>query len=502
MTANPSTPKKAYRDQTHRWDLADALWGGTTTMRAAGETYLPQEAREEDDAYDARRDRTFLFNAFKRTVQNLIGKAFASSLVIKGPDGEPLPKDSLWDTWLNNVDLMGSKLSVFAQDLMVAAMKYGQAHILTDYPPVPPGSTLADEVQGMKARPYMILRIPRQLIGWRSEVTNGAERLTRVRLAEEVPEYTPGDWDDDGCRTQYRVLEIGKFTVYVEDDKSKAFEIIDSGVCMAGGKPLDYIPFRTAQLDPEAFMVSRSPLWDLMQLNVEHWQSSSDQNNILHVARVPFIFGKGFEEGDFDDDEGEGFSLGASRAVIVSNTNADMKFVEHGGQAITAGRESLQDLEDKLATYGAEPLAKRTGQPTATGAAIDSREAESPLAQWVAKIEDTINGALEDMALFAQLGDAPTVSLSRDFGIIGNLSDLAELFKLRQAREISRKAFFGELKRRGFIAEDYDEEADQLLLDAEGPSLEEMADEANAQAGIKPGEKPPGDDMMDDEKED
>jgi len=34
-------------------------------------------------------------------------------------------------------------------------------------------------------------------------------------------------------------------------------------------------------------MQAKPPLLDLAWLNVEHWQSASDQSNILHVARVP-----------------------------------------------------------------------------------------------------------------------------------------------------------------------------------------------------------------------
>ena len=39
---------------------------------------------------------------------------------------------------------------------------------------------------------------------------------------------------------------------------------------------------------------------DLAWLNLAHWQSASDQRHILHVARVPFLFGRGLSEGEID----------------------------------------------------------------------------------------------------------------------------------------------------------------------------------------------------------
>ncbi|MBX8484820.1 DUF4055 domain-containing protein [Pseudomonas cichorii] len=39
------------------------------------------------------------------------------------------------------------------------------------------------------------------------------------------------------------------------------------------------------------------PFKDLAHLNIQHWQSKPDQDNILHVARVPILFGSGIAEG-------------------------------------------------------------------------------------------------------------------------------------------------------------------------------------------------------------
>ena len=57
-------------------ELAKALLGGTSAMRAAGETYLPRWPNEDQTAYTCRLKVSTLFPAYKRTVATLAGKPF------------------------------------------------------------------------------------------------------------------------------------------------------------------------------------------------------------------------------------------------------------------------------------------------------------------------------------------------------------------------------------------------------------------------------------------
>ncbi len=61
---------------------------------------------------------------------------------------------------------------------------------------------------------------------------------------------------------------------------------------------------------------------DLAYINIMHWQSQSDQDNILHVARAPILFGKGIPEGTV-------VKIGVDSEIICNAEGADFKFVEH-----------------------------------------------------------------------------------------------------------------------------------------------------------------------------
>jgi hypothetical protein len=93
-----------------------------------------------------------------------------------------------------------------------------------------------------------------------------------------------------------RVLEPGTWTVYRKvrgEDGVDVWVIADEGVTTIGVIP--FIPVYGLRKD---FMIGSAPMIELAHANVEHWQSKSDQQTILHVARVPMLFAKReFEKG-------------------------------------------------------------------------------------------------------------------------------------------------------------------------------------------------------------
>ena len=101
-----------------------------------------------------------------------------------------------------NIDLGGRTLTVFARDVMQAALTDGLTHILVDYPRI--GETGKDT-----ARPYLVhIRAP-DLIGWRGQESGIGSSLTRIRIRETVHRAS-GTWDDT-TECQIRVLYPDSF---------------------------------------------------------------------------------------------------------------------------------------------------------------------------------------------------------------------------------------------------------------------------------------------------
>src|SRR5262249_43981635 len=143
-------------------------------------------------------------------------------------------------------------------------------------------ATVADE-QAAGNRPYLVHVKAENLIGWKSETVNGAERLTQVRIKECVLE-PDGEFGEKEVE-QIRVLEPGRWRIF-----RKAMSGADAGKWVSFREGVssvtDKITLATVYINRTAFMCGEPPLEDLADLNVAHWQSSSDQRNILHVARV------------------------------------------------------------------------------------------------------------------------------------------------------------------------------------------------------------------------
>ncbi|RZJ12208.1 MAG: DUF4055 domain-containing protein, partial [Rubrivivax sp.] len=346
MEKTVATPSDAVAAMTPDWALAGTLMAGTTAMRAAGKQYLPKWPAEDQDAYNARLATAVLYPAYSRTITTLAAKPFSKPVTI----GEDVP--AILVEYCADIDLQGRNLDSFAADILTAALGEGLAGILVDYPERPADvKTLADE-RKLGLRPYAVQIMASQLRGWIAAYTGGKWQLLQLRFMECVEE-------PDGAYAtrkvdQMRVLFPGKWETHRKNDKGE-WVLHDKGITT-----LAYIPFIPVYGQRLAFMMSRPPLIELAHMNVKHWQSQSDQDTILHVARVPILTARQC---------GEKFELkvGASAAVdLGSNEHAELKYVEHTGAAIEAGKVSLDDLKDEMRQAGAELLVVAQVEKTAT----------------------------------------------------------------------------------------------------------------------------------------
>ena len=343
MTDAVRKTSAAVDDMAEDWTIIDALMGGTRAMRAAGKRYLPQWPAEDKDSYTTRLATATLFPAYARTVSVLTGKPFSEPLKV----GEDVP--ARIKEWLEDVNLEGRNLHAFAADLCSEGLSHGLTGILVDCPPNPSAKTVADERKA-GVRPYFVHIHHGQILGWRTEKVKGGQRLTQLRLLEAVEE-PDGEFAVKAVE-QVRVLEPGKWTIY---RKTKSDGGVESWtVFEAGTTTLPVIPFVPIYGVRKEFMVGGAPMLELAHANVEHWQSTSDQQTILHVARVPMLFTK-------DIGADTQITAGAGAFIRASSKDADAKYVEHSGAAIEAGRKSILDLEDRMRQTGAELLVIKPG---------------------------------------------------------------------------------------------------------------------------------------------
>ena len=167
---------------------------------------------------------------------------------------------------------------------------------------MPENATLADEIG---IRPIWLHVAPPQLIFCKTELRNGVITLTEIRFKESS--ITPnGDYGDK---------EIEMIRVYREKDweiwenRNGGWERIKEGV-----NSLGFIPLITVYLNKDSFLTASPPLEDLAWLNIRHWQSDSDQTNILRFARCGILHARGFS-----DKEAKDINVGPNELVTSVN---------------------------------------------------------------------------------------------------------------------------------------------------------------------------------------
>lgn len=464
-----ATPSKAVQAMSPTWSLAAALLGGTATMRAAGEAYLPKWPKEDKDAYAKRLAVSVLFPAYQRTVDTLTGKPFSKPVTI----GDDVPEDLR--SLLDDVDLQGRNLDRFAADVMETAMGFGLTGILVDFPDASQAPataagvrTMADE-RAAGLRPYWVHIHPTAIVGWRAAIVAGRWVLRMLRLKECI-EVDDGDFGTKEI-DQIRVLEPGKWSVWRPNDKGE-WLLFANGITT-----LNFIPFVPVYGRRKGFMIGTPPLIEVAHLNVAHWQSASDQQNILHVARVPILTAVNVSD-TVNAMTGQPvpweLSVGAGAAVRVSGQGADLKYVEHSGQAIAAGADDLKALEERMRQAGAELLVMGDGANTRIEAAGDNEVSMCALQRMTLSFEDALDQALDYTAQWMGKGEdaGGHVELFKDFGALTLQEASAQLLlDANMAGKLSDETFHAELQRRGILAPDVTWEDERGRLDGQGPDL-------------------------------
>jgi len=446
-----------------------ALMGGTDAMRDAGERFLPKFEAESHEAYRARLNGSWLFNGYRKTARDMTGRVFDKPV-------EAVEAPSAIEDMLDNVDLQGRDLSTWARDVFEDGLSgCGLSWIMVDAPPRN-GTVTQFQARAENLRPFLVHLKVEDIIGWRVETVGNQPKLTMLRLMEEVVERDPSDEFADIKIEQVRVLDIRgenggrvRTRIYRKTSGTGVSKWEQFGEeTYSDMTEITVIPFYANR---KGFWQAEPLLDDLADINIAHWQSQSDQRNILHFARVPILVRTGI------DSEASPIAIGSARSMDFSAPDANVMWVEHSGQAIGAGRQDLKDLEFQMETHGLQLLAARA--QSATGEALDAAKETSQLASIADALQDALEQALVWMAAYAGERDATvSVSVNKDFGVsMMTAQEVGVMLNAVQSGNLSRSTFLAEMVRRGVLRSDLDPEEENERIALDPPSM--MGDPMN-----------------------
>ena len=455
-TAAINDPNSAWENMEPHWVLIENLLGGSYQMRKRHRDFLPQEPRELDEAYDNRLSRSVCPPYYQRLERMLAGMLTRKPVRLN--DVADVIREQLFD-----VDLQGNDLNIWTYDTARKVIRYGHCGVLVDAP--------ADA----NGRPYWVTYTPRDILGWRTELKDGQQKFTQLRLLEKVIE-PDGDYGEKIVE-QVRLLTPGAFEIHRKNNDGD-FQLFDEGTTS-----LSEIPFSVAYSNRVNFMESRPPMEDIAELNLKAYQTQSDLDNQLHIAAVPMLAFYGFPQ------TSEEVSAGPGEAIAFP-ADGRAEYIESKGTSFDSQFKRLDQLEHQINTLAlAAVLGQKLGAETAESKRIDRSQGDSTMQVVAQQMQDMIDNSLIFHAQYLGNNSAGSSFVNRDF-LAARLDpqEIGSLLQLYTAGTITQETLLKQLEVGEVLGDEFDVqeelEATQQasLIEVDQPLEKEKEEESEESA--------------------
>ena len=445
-TTDVNDPSLTWFNQEPHWLMIEDLAGGTYEIRMKHRRYLPQEPREQDDAYENRLARSTCPPYFQRLERMLAG--MLTRKPVKLQDVGDAQREQLFD-----VDLQGNDLNVWTYEAARKMIRYGHVGVLVDVP------------QDGNGRPYWVTYTPREILGYRTEIIDGKTTFTQLRLLEKIIE-PDGEYGEKEV-TQVRVLYQGRYEIHRKNDNGK-FVVVDSGETT-----LSEIPFSVAYANRLTLMESRPPLEDIAELNIKAYQVQSDLDNQLHISAVPLLGFFGFPQ------SAEEVTAGPNEAIAFP-AEGRAEYIEPTGRSFDSQFQRLEQLEKQINELGlAAVLGQKLSAETAEAKKIDRSQGDSTMMVVAQQMQDLIDNSLVFHAQLLGTTEIGSSFVNRDF-LSTRLEpkEIQSLLQLYTAGTITQKTLLDQLTQGEVLGDEFDVEeeieATQMggLIDTEAETPE------------------------------
>ena len=424
--AQAGDPNASWYAQEPHWVLIEDLLGGTYGIRRKHRRYLPQEPRELDESYDNRLARSVCPPYYQRLERMLAG--MLTRKPVKLQDVSDAIREQLFD-----VDMQGNDLNVWTYETARKLVRYGHIGCLVDAP-------------SNGGRPYWCTYTPRQILGYRTEQQDGAQRLIQLRLQETVLEVDPDSKYGEKQIDQVRVLTPGEYQIHQRQDNGE-YKVVDEGTTS-----LAEIPFSVAYSNRVGFLESRPPLEDIAELNLKSYQVQSDLDNQLHISAVPMLALFGFPS------SAEEVSAGPGEALAFP-ADGRAEYIEPQGRSFDFQFKRLEQIALQINELGLSAvLGQKLSAETAASKMIDRSQGDSTMMVIAQNVQDMIDNCLRFHAEFmGQQEAAGSCTVNRDFiGARLDPTDVNALLQLYTAGTITKETLLQQLADGEVLGDDFD----------------------------------------------
>lgn len=472
---DPSWLSGPYLEMSERWQPILICMGGTQAFRENAASQLPQEPKEDDAAWRRRVSHAVLSPFLVRIADQSAGLITRKAITLKMEDPDQ-SVDPWWEEFIENVDGFGTDITSFARRTVLSSLLLGHAATMVDFPSTEPAPNLQVERE-LGLRPYWIPVRADQILGWRKDGDSPISPIGQIRINEYVQENI-GAFGDRTIR-QIRILERGAWSIWRKGDDGW-YQHQD------GTTSLPVIPLAVTYSGKVSELISNPPLLPVASLNLLHGQRQADLQHALHVAALPVMYLKGWDDSD------NSIALSANTAILLP-TDGEVGYAEPASSAFESQQSFITELEQQMENLSISTLFHQTyAAETAEAKALNRTDSDSMLAVVARDLEKSLQNALDITGMYVGR-EAPQVYVDKDFDLQSlDHQQVAEYQSLYSNGVITHETLLTVLKA-GEVLPEIDVEAEveaveasklsMLDLNASASSLDESEEETQEEEG-------------------
>ena len=444
----------------NQWQTMRDVIEGDDTIKAGGIKYVPKLDSQDTTAYNTMINRAVFENYTNRTLDGITGLIFAKAPLIE--------LGSIMEQYVDNIDLDSSTLTDLAQLAVSEVTAVGRVGLLVDMPSVDTQGMSKADVELLNIRPYIKTYNTETIINWKTETINNVTALSMLVLFETYDQWVSEFESKTAERYRVYSLNEGVCTVRVFEKADDNYIVTSESIPVMNGKAINFIPFVSITPDNLTINPSKSPLYDIAKVNINHFATAVDYSHGAHYTALPTALFWGAQL-----QQGEKITLGSSFAHTFPDPSGHGEYLEFKGDGLQTLERKMVASKDSIAALGAKLLSSDSNAQIAESTMAMRTSSERSI---IISIADTcsrgIKKALEIMAMWAGDNTEVQFALNTDYNLTTlDSATLRELVSAWQLGALSERELFINLQKGELIGEDVSFEDHQGELDIAMPSL-------------------------------
>ena len=390
MPASDKHPN--YTASLPQWKLVRDCVEGAPAIEKGGVKYLPRPnageyTYETDVRYQQYLKRASFVSFTSSTLEGLLGMVFRKHSQVELQSSIEYLKD--------NATGSGISLDQMARSSLSSVLQCGRHGFLVDYPEATAGLSV-QSVSSLGLRANILPYRAENVLNWQVATINGITVLSLVTLCEIHQELSEDGFSFEE-KEYSRVLRLvdGLYQQELYDNEEMLVSVAEPR--MSTGQRWNIIPFTFCGATNNDYVIDKSPLYDIANVNISHYRNSADFEESSFIVGQPTLAISGLSQTWIDNTMKGGVSMGSGTSILLPE----------GGNAflLQAGSNSMPEIgmkmkEQQMVMLGARLITDSGGTETAEAARIRYAGQNSKLSNVVGNLESALMQCFEWAMLF------------------------------------------------------------------------------------------------------